>query len=50
MGQSYMHYNPEIFPKPKEFRPERWLAKGSSDLENYLVPFNKGPRMCTGMK
>ncbi|TEB28380.1 cytochrome P450 [Coprinellus micaceus] len=49
MGQSFMHYNPEIFPNPKEFRPERWLAKGSSDLENYLVPFNKGPRMCTGM-
>lgn len=36
-----------IFPSPHEFRPERWLGEGKR-LEKYLVPFNRGPRMCVG--
>ncbi|KAL4864238.1 hypothetical protein BDV12DRAFT_176445 [Aspergillus spectabilis] len=36
-----------IFPEPHAFRPERWLSEGRR-LEKYLVPFNRGPRMCVG--
>ena len=50
MGQTFVHRNPDIFPDPLTFRPERWLEKGSSELANYLVPFSKGPRVCLGIK
>ncbi|KAH8433185.1 uncharacterized protein LDX57_010818 [Aspergillus melleus] len=36
-----------IFPSPLEFRPERWMDEGKR-LEKYLIPFNRGPRMCLG--
>lgn len=40
--------NERIFPDPKAFKPERWLA--GSDLERYFVPFGKGSRQCLGIK
>ncbi|KAL4876881.1 cytochrome P450 [Aspergillus karnatakaensis] len=43
--------DPEIFPNPHEFDPERWqraAAKGQR-LEKYLVNFSKGTRMCVGL-
>lgn len=33
-----------IFPDPKGFRPERWLADGAEDLDKYLVVFGSGSR------
>lgn len=30
MTSIFMHMNPEIFPRPKEFEPERWLDSSSS--------------------
>lgn len=61
MTSIFMHMNPEIFPRPREFEPERWLddnspssgASGSSaskqhQLSNYLVNFSKGTRGCLG--
>ncbi|KAG6833557.1 hypothetical protein H0H87_005208 [Tephrocybe sp. NHM501043] len=50
MGAIFMHHNPEIFPKPLEFRPERWLdRKNPQEMEQFLVPFSKGPRSCLGV-
>ncbi|KIW01726.1 uncharacterized protein PV09_06903 [Verruconis gallopava] len=46
-GATFVHYNPEIFPEPFEFRPERWIK--NPELEKWLVPFSRGPRMCLGM-
>jgi cytochrome P450 len=44
-----MHYNPEIFPEPNAFKPERWLDPDNKrDLERYLVPFSRGSRGCVG--
>lgn len=45
-----MHTNPDLFPDPMAFVPERWLHPESQKLENYLVPFSKGPRSCVGIK
>ncbi|TFK86651.1 cytochrome P450 [Polyporus arcularius HHB13444] len=48
MGAMFVHFNPDVFPRPREFVPERWLeSKGG--LEKHLVAFSKGPRACIGM-
>ncbi|KAF8164895.1 cytochrome P450 [Crassisporium funariophilum] len=48
MGNTIMHRNPDIFPDPYRFAPERWLQTDSANLEKYLVAFSKGPRACVG--
>lgn len=40
--------DPDHFPDPEAFRPERWIESGKA-LERYWVPFGKGARMCVGM-
>ncbi|KAI0145605.1 cytochrome P450 [Xylariaceae sp. FL1272] len=42
-----IHDNPEIFPNPEKFHPERWLEDPS--LDHFLVAFGKGPRACIGL-
>lgn len=46
--------DPDIFPNPTEFRPERWIdppkTKDGSSLERYFVSFGKGSRSCLGIK
>lgn len=48
-GATMVHRNPEIFPEPAVFDPERWLQEDSPDLDKYLVAFSKGPRSCLGI-
>jgi cytochrome P450 len=50
MGATILHRNPDIFPDPYVFKPERWLQKDAAELEKYLVSFSKGPRSCLGIK
>lgn len=50
MGATFVHRNPTIFPRPREFIPERWLGEGKGYLDQYLVSFSKGPRTCLGIK
>lgn len=46
-----MHTNPDIWPEPDVFRPERWLDPGERErLGRYMVAFNKGSRVCLGIK
>lgn len=40
--------NPQMYPEPQKFRPERWAD--NPDLEKYFVPFAKGSRQCLGLK
>lgn len=51
MTSIFMHDNPDVFPQPREFRPQRWLGGTGSrrNLAENLVPFSKGTRMCLGM-
>ncbi|KZV68238.1 cytochrome P450 [Peniophora sp. CONT] len=48
MGSMFMHLNPDLFPEPYMFRPERWLQSDAPRLDQYLVAFSKGPRSCLG--
>ncbi|KNG46269.1 cytochrome p450 monooxygenase, partial [Stemphylium lycopersici] len=47
-SSTFVHYNPDIFPEPEAFRPERWIE--SPELDNWLVAFSRGPRACLGTK
>lgn len=62
MAILHVHQSAEIWGEDVlEFRPERWLGGGDQaegttldsdhkkDLEHWLVPFSRGPRMCFGM-
>lgn len=52
MTSVLMHSNPNIFPEPERFRPERWLEQrpeGAPSLDRYLVTFTKGSRQCVGV-
>jgi cytochrome P450 len=40
------HREPELFPEPIRFRPERW--KGLSPSPYEFMPFGAGPRLCVG--
>ncbi|GKZ59915.1 hypothetical protein AnigIFM49718_006239 [Aspergillus niger] len=43
MSSYWMHMNPETFPEPEKFRPERWLQseKNQDPLQHeYFVPYS----------
>jgi cytochrome P450 len=47
----FIHDNPDLFPEPAVFKPERWLLPPTAraSLEKYLCNFSKGTRACLGM-
>ncbi|KAF8488493.1 putative cytochrome P450 [Russula emetica] len=45
----FISFSEEVFARPHEFLPERWLQPESKALENWLVVFSKGPRSCLGI-
>ena len=49
MTSMLIHHNPDIFPDPMVFRPERWMSEDKSRLLHYLTPFSRGTRACLGL-
>lgn len=44
-----MHYDPQYFPKPDLFDPERFSEENRKSRTNYVyMPFGEGPRNCIG--
>lgn len=44
-----MHQDPEYFPEPEEFIPERFTAENCQKRNRYShIPFSAGPRTCIG--
>jgi cytochrome P450 len=53
MSSRILHVNPELFPEPESFKPERWIdGKGrrNKELEGLFQPFGRGTRRCLGIK
>ena len=51
---AFIHYDPEVYPDPRAFKPERWLESSpdgeriNQGLKRYFVPFGRGTRNCLG--
>jgi Cytochrome P450 len=41
--------DPELFPDPESFRPERFIYTDNPRLKDFDLPFGFGRRICPGM-
>jgi len=44
-----IHHNPEFWPEPEIFKPERFLKENAHNIKPFSwLPFGSGPRQCIG--
>lgn len=43
-----MNFDPEIYPEPAKFKPERFIRNGLFHASETFVQFGVGQRMCLG--
>ncbi|CAD6447400.1 69df3757-7534-448a-94f0-a57c67f8e179 [Sclerotinia trifoliorum] len=44
-----IHRNPEIYPEPDSFQPQRWLGEKSTEMKAAYHPYGSGTRTCIGI-
>ncbi|KAH8659948.1 cytochrome P450 [Xylariales sp. PMI_506] len=51
MSPYTLHRNPEVFPDPLKFKPERWLGECGdlAEMKKWFWAFSSGGRMCIGL-
>lgn len=50
MQSLYLHHtNPQVFPEPFRFNPERWIEDPKLK-PRYLMAWGRGSRSCLGLK
>ncbi|KAL8686686.1 MAG: hypothetical protein Q9218_006933 [Villophora microphyllina] len=50
MSIAHLHMDPEVYPEPYRFIPDRWIGDVDPRAHRNLVPFVKGSRNCLGLK
>ncbi|CAG0891859.1 unnamed protein product [Darwinula stevensoni] len=45
-----MHHDPDSYPDPEAFRPDRFARDGPRPPQGTYLPFGAGPRNCIGMR
>jgi len=52
MSPYTLHRNPEVFPEPLKFNPERWLGHCGdlTEMKKWFWAFSSGGRMCIGIQ
>jgi len=44
-----LHHDPDYFPNPEKFDPERFSDENRGNIKNYTyLPFGSGPKTCIG--
>ncbi|EEA20889.1 hypothetical protein TMatcc_000885 [Talaromyces marneffei ATCC 18224] len=51
MSPYNLHRNPEVFPEPLKFNPERWHGENGdcTEMKKWFWAFSSGGRMCIGL-
>ncbi|KAL9579356.1 MAG: hypothetical protein Q9212_005158 [Teloschistes hypoglaucus] len=49
MSICHLHMDPEVYPEPYKFIPDRWIGDVDPRVHRKLVPFVKGSQNCLGL-
>lgn len=48
MSPKFMHDNPDVYPSPRTFNPDRFVRPSDPRINKDMIVFGKGSRGCIG--